>query len=47
MPLNLAVKVFDLFMLEQEKALFAVTINMLRIMKDKILAFESMVSERT
>ena len=42
-PFQLAVKVFDLFMLEKEKVLIAATVNMLRIMKPKILAYNNMV----
>ena len=42
-PLSLAVRIFDLFMLEKENALISVAINMLRIMKEKIMTYNSMV----
>ncbi len=42
-PFDLAVKIFDLFMLEREKILIAAVINMLRIMKDKIISYNCMV----
>lgn len=42
-PFHLAVRIFDLFMLEKENALIAVTINMLGVMKDKIMLYNSMV----
>ena len=42
-PLDLAAKIFDLFILEKEDALIIVAINMFRVMQDKILTYDSMV----
>jgi len=42
-PFDLAVKIFDLFLLEKENILISATINSLRICKDQILAYNSMV----
>lgn len=42
-PINLATRIFDLFIIGHEKVLIATLINMLRIMQHKILSFDSMV----
>ena len=42
-PFLLAVRIFDLFMFEREKSLITVTVNMLRLMKQKVLLYDSIV----
>ncbi len=46
-PLPFAVRIFDLFMFEQERALIAAVVNMLRMTKEQIMSrtFEVLVSE--
>ena len=42
-PIELSTRIFDLFIITHEKVLIGTIINMLRIMEDKLLAFDSMV----
>jgi hypothetical protein len=42
-PIKLSTRIFDLFIIGHEKVLIGIILNMLRVMEDKVLAFDSMV----
>jgi len=43
-PIELAIRIFDIFLIDKEKGLIACGINMLNIMQNKIISYNSIVN---